>query len=124
MAFSILLVFKKLYVNSGWCEMEVFPGWYERYRHSAAKRYGHADTVPVTYLNYNTIIKAIEDSFTDPVRINDVLWDQLAHADSRIVRASLSHVCNFGWGGQEKLMTILQELVLEGKKQLSLDDYL
>ncbi len=105
--------------------MEVFPGWYERYQRSLINRYKKSDYVPLNYrLNYYQMVGVIEASFKNHYRINDVLWDQLVEADRRITRRALEHVYDYGWEGEEKLMAILRELVLEGKKPFNLDDYL
>ncbi len=105
--------------------MEVFPVWYERYKGGVIRRYGDLSLVPLSYYpSYDKVVEVIEASFTDHILINDVLWDQLVEADRRITQRGLGQVYNYGWGGQEKLMAVLQELILEGKKPFSLDDYL
>ncbi len=105
--------------------MEVFPAWYERYKGGIIRRHGDLGLVPLRYYpDYYKVVEVIEASFTDHILINDVSWDQLVEADRRITRRSLERVYDCGWEGQEKLMAVLQELILEGKKPFRLDDYL
>ena len=92
------------------------PDWYLRYEQGVHKRYKDDPFgIPPDYKpNYCKVVNIIRQSFKDPFRINEVLWVQLAYADTRIKQKDLQNACYFGWDYNDetrKLRRILQSLI-------------
>ena len=91
------------------------PNWFVRYERSRHERYLHSPQgIPQQYNhNYSGIVNIIRQSFTNSHRINDVLWEQLYAADSRLRPILLQKACYNGWEYDyetRKLRQILQSL--------------
>lgn len=105
--------------------MEKPPAWYERYEQSVKERYQGLGNVPLRYYpSYKAVRTVLEESLSHPAQINDVLWEQLSHADPRVGGEKLRSVYRSNsWEGQKALREVIKELVF-GAKPFNEEDWL